>query len=671
MPTIDLINVTKRWGDFYAVDNLNLHIDDYSFITLLGPSGCGKTTTLRMIAGLETPTSGKILINGIPVFDSDLGINVPASKRHVGFLFQNYALWPHMTVQKNIEFGLQNLKEFLPVVDSEFTKIKNDILVLSNPKKVIELVKQNIDKKGKVDKRRTLIAIIDYFKVSNFTAKEIFDLHLEEKEESEVESLTKAKIAEKEKALENITHKYEEKGIDLNKDGYVMAEPELAEDYIALKLSYDVIKDYTRLLSYLDLASKEGEKPLKVIMRKTNVSQKTAKTLLEFALSIKDKSEKEQEEEAKNELKSYEIELERVKNGYLNNNFHLNEKGEKIPSIDFDNKNWDGKKVHLMKYRKLSDEEIDLKVRHVSRVVKIGEFMERYPSELSGGQQQRVAIARTLAPGPKVLFMDEPLSNLDAKLRLEMRGELKRLHLETGSTFVYVTHDQLEAMTLATKICLINNGVLQQYDAPLDVYKKPNNIFVADFVGSPAINFIEAFVDQKEDKKITLTMLDGLKFEYVPTLDLDLTKLKEERDLEFKEKEEKTEALKENKKYVEKGNKDVSFKFAISKVTGTITSDEEREIKDNEYVIGIRPEFISLNDNGVISGEIYNALPSGMETTVKIRLNEFILTGVIFGGVDYKVGSNCKFNFIGKEILLFDRKSGKLLSQGSLKFLGE
>ena len=100
MPTIDLINVTKRWGDFYAVDNLNLHIDDYSFITLLGPSGCGKTTTLRMIAGLETPTSGKILINGAPVFDSELGINIPASKRHVGFLFQNYALWPHMTVQK-------------------------------------------------------------------------------------------------------------------------------------------------------------------------------------------------------------------------------------------------------------------------------------------------------------------------------------------------------------------------------------------------------------------------------------------------------------------------------------------------------------------------------------------------------------------------------------------
>ncbi len=115
--------------------------------------------------------------------------------------------------------------------------------------------------------------------------------------------------------------------------------------------------------------------------------------------------------------------------------------------------------------RKMTDEKIDLIVRRVSRIVKIGMFMDRYPSRLSGGQQQRVAIARTLAPNPKVLFMDEPLSNLDAKLRLEMRSELQRLHLQTGSTFVYVTHDQMEAMTLATRICLMENGdVLQQYD---------------------------------------------------------------------------------------------------------------------------------------------------------------------------------------------------------------
>ena len=124
-------------------------------------------------------------------------------------------------------------------------------------------------------------------------------------------------------------------------------------------------------------------------------------------------------------------------------------------------------------------------MRRVSRIVKIGMFMDRYPAELSGGQQQRVAIARTLAPEPSVLFMDEPLSNLDAKLRLEMRYELQRLHVETGTTFVYVTHDQMEAMTLATQICLMNNGVLQQYAAPLEVYNQPCQSFCGRLRGQP------------------------------------------------------------------------------------------------------------------------------------------------------------------------------------------
>ena len=170
----------------------------------------------------------------------------------------------------------------------------------------------------------------------------------------------------------------------------------------------------------------------------------------------------------------------------------------------------------VLEKRKLTKEEIDLSVRRVSRIVKIGMFMDRYPAELSGGQQQRVAIARTLAPEPSVLFMDEPLSNLDAKLRLEMRYELQRLHVETGSTFVYVTHDQMEAMTLATQICLINNGVLQQYDAPLTVYNKPNNLFVADFVGNPSINFVEATGAQDPDGTIPLTLLGGRRAVFRP-----------------------------------------------------------------------------------------------------------------------------------------------------------
>jgi len=106
MPEIVLTHVTKRWDKFYAVDDLNLVIDDNAFVTLLGPSGCGKTTTLRMIAGLETPTSGRITIGGRVVYDSEAGINIPPNKRKVGFLFQNYALWPNMTVYQNISFGL-------------------------------------------------------------------------------------------------------------------------------------------------------------------------------------------------------------------------------------------------------------------------------------------------------------------------------------------------------------------------------------------------------------------------------------------------------------------------------------------------------------------------------------------------------------------------------------
>ena len=115
MPEIKLTNITKRWGKFYAVDNLNLHIENNSFITILGPSGCGKTTTLRMIAGLETPTSGQIKIGDQIVYDSDQGINIPPNKRKVGFLFQNYALWPNMTVydnkiQINSHKSLKNVK---------------------------------------------------------------------------------------------------------------------------------------------------------------------------------------------------------------------------------------------------------------------------------------------------------------------------------------------------------------------------------------------------------------------------------------------------------------------------------------------------------------------------------------------------------------------------------
>ena len=372
MPKIVLEHVTKRFDkSFVAVADLNMVIEDREFITLLGPSGCGKTTTLRMIAGLETPTEGRITIGDTVVFDAEKGINISPGKRDIGFLFQNYALWPHMTVYQNIAFGLENLK-------------------------------------------------------------------------------------------------------------------------------------------------------------------------------------------------------------------------------------W-------------SKEDIRKRVDEMLAMLKIEQFEKRYPSELSGGQQQRVAIARTLAPKPKVLFMDEPLSNLDAKLRLEMRTELKRLHANTDSTFVYVTHDQLEAMTLATRVCLMKNGILQQYDPPLTVYNDPLNLFTADFVGNPTMNFIPATAVKTGKKTAQVTAL-GTTFT-------------------FESAEEVAEPCE----------------------------------GENNAVLGIRPEFVRLK-TGTHKAMVYATLPAGMETTVKLETPDgTILTSVEFGSVDYKLNSDVSYEIAGDGIILFDKETEVNLGKGCVK----
>ena len=539
MPEIRLEHITKRWGKFYGVDDLNLVIENNAFVTLLGPSGCGKTTTLRMIAGLETPTSGRITIGDTVVFDSELGINIPANKRKVGFLFQNYALWPNMTVYQNISFGLSNIKEEMPKISFEAKNAARLAQILKNPQDVVKALEECRDKNGKLDEKKAIIKLIDAFTISQYTAKKLFGYHLEQ-----------------------------------NKD--VSSEIKALNEKVAAAKAAGMTEDF-----------------------------------------------------------------QVIKNGK--------------PAVSV---------------RKLTKEEIDLSVRRVSRIVKISMFMDRYPAELSGGQQQRVAIARTLAPEPLVLFMDEPLSNLDAKLRLEMRYELQRLHLETGSTFVYVTHDQMEAMTLATQICLINNGVLQQYDAPLTVYSKPNNLFVADFVGNPSINFVEAKGKAAPDGSIRLTMLEGSSAEFLPNQSLDLEQWLRQRD---RRQEEKARALKEaseKKGYVEKSNKDEVFRYHISKVVEEDDSlMEDPVLTDEDLVLGIRPEFLQIDPNGALEGEIYGAMPTGMESTIKIRVGKFLLTGVVFGNTLFKLGEKVRLNVSGSEIMLFDRASGERITSGSLKLL--
>ena len=539
MPEIKLEHVTKRWGKFYAVDDLDLVIENNSFVTLLGPSGCGKTTTLRMIAGLETPTSGRISIGDQVVFDSDLGINVPANKRKVGFLFQNYALWPNMTVYDNIAFGLSNVKEELPTIDFEAKNAARLAEILQNPGEVVKILEDCRDKKGKVDEKKAYIKLIDAFTLSIYTAKKLYGYHLEQ--------------------------------------------------------GKDMSGEISSLRAKVDSARK-------------------AQT--------------------------------------LNENFEVMQGGQVVTQT-----------------RKLSKEEIDLAVRRVSRIVKIGMFMDRYPAELSGGQQQRVAIARTLAPKPTVLFMDEPLSNLDAKLRLEMRYELQRLHVETGSTFVYVTHDQMEAMTLATQICLINNGVLQQYDAPLTVYNRPNNLFVADFVGNPSINFVEAKGEQRSDGAVELTVFAGRKAVFHPQEKLDLKQWFLDRDARQAAQEAAHKEKAAQKSYVEKSNKDETFRYHIAKVVEYDDSMQEEPVLTNrDLVLGIRPEFLDIVDDSCLEGEIYGAMPTGMESTIKVRIDDFLLTGVIFGSSLFTIGTKAPISISGKNIMLFDRQSGQCIAVGSLEF---
>ena len=144
-----------------------------------------------------------------------------------------------------------------------------------------------------------------------------------------------------------------------------------------------------------------------------------------------------------------------------------------------------------LEQRKTPKDKIEESLNRVSSLLKINELLERKPSQLSGGQRQRVAMGRALVRDPKVFLFDEPLSNLDAKLRVEMRREIKKLHQNLKTTVVYVTHDQTEAMSLGTNIAIMNHGVIQQCDTPKNIYNTPSNIFVADFIGSPSMNLIK------------------------------------------------------------------------------------------------------------------------------------------------------------------------------------
>ena len=317
---IELVDVTKAFGEQVVLKGLNLKINSNEFVTLLGPSGCGKTTTLRIIGGFVEPSSGQVLFNGKDINE------MPAHKRPSNTVFQRYSLFPHLDVFENVAFGL---------------RVKD----------------KNIEQKKIINKLKT-----DFNKQEN----ELKNKFRQAKLEFKALGLPKNELKEKELQLKN-----------------------------------DLIKELN--------------------------------TLKEL-----------------NESKITEI-----KQTFINNK-------------DF-------------------EQLIKNKVTKYLKMVGLEGFENRAVHQLSGGQQQRVAIARALINEPKVLLLDEPLAALDLKLRQEMQYELKELQRSAGITFIFVTHDQEEALTMSDKIVVMNHGEIQQVGSPEDIYNEPINTFVAKFIGESNI----------------------------------------------------------------------------------------------------------------------------------------------------------------------------------------
>ena len=363
-------NPKKNIPDTTAVNDFNIVVPDGTLLGLLGPSGCGKSTTLYMISGLKQPTEGEIWFG-----DEDVTHLAP-EKRGIGLVFQNYALYPHMTVYDNVKFPLTNLNV------KRTKKAQKTIDALT----ILDLLEHNLDEIVKMEQESVYNNKISK---SAFARKMVFRFHI-------VTSLANT------------------------------------------------------IFSY-GLSRVEGDE------REAKLSE--AKAKLNAAIA----AEKEALE----------------KKG-----FSINDKYEVL----------DANGATIEENRKLTKDEIDALVQETARLVQIDQYLERKPSELSGGQQQRVAIARALVKKPRVLLLDEPLSNLDARLRLQTREEIRRIQRETGITTVFVTHDQEEAMSISDKIVVMRQGIKMQEDAPQEVYRNPNSLFVAKFLGNPPINVFKGSI---------------------------------------------------------------------------------------------------------------------------------------------------------------------------------
>jgi multiple sugar transport system ATP-binding protein len=263
-----------------------------------------------------------------------------------------------------------------------------------------------------------------------------------------------------------------------------------------------------------------------------------------------------------------------------------------------------------LKMKKTAIDAINTKVKKTADLLQIPHLLDRKPKQLSGGEAQRVALGRAIVRDPKVFLMDEPLSNLDAKLRVHMRSELKRLQKDLGVTTIYVTHDQVEAMTLADQIAVLNNGVLQQIDNSYNIYHNPANIFIGGFIGSPPMNFIECSLTETEET----CFLDG-----------------------------------------------GPCSFPLPKTISDIVKDKALT---SELILGIRPQDFLVGSESTedlcVAAEVYVLEPLGSEIIVDLKIGELLLKAEM-AQFDGSVGDQVWVGFHPDKIHIFNKKSGTVI----------
>ncbi|MCI9429606.1 MAG: sn-glycerol-3-phosphate ABC transporter ATP-binding protein UgpC [Lachnospiraceae bacterium] len=267
-----------------------------------------------------------------------------------------------------------------------------------------------------------------------------------------------------------------------------------------------------------------------------------------------------------------------------------------------------------LKLRKVSKEKIDEMVKEAARILDLEKLLDRKPKALSGGQRQRVAMGRAIVRSPKVFLMDEPLSNLDAKLRVQMRTEIAKLHQRLGATIIYVTHDQTEAMTLGTRIVVMKDGIVQQVDSPQNLYDRPQNLFVAGFMGSPQMNFIDATIEVKGDKVYAKT----------PSMTIELP--------------------------AEKGKKVADGGYNGKVVTLGIRPEDVYDAEQAPHLTNVFETTIN----------VYELL--GAEVYLYSDLDEFPITARVSSSTNARSGSKVKFAFDVAKMHVFDKETEKVVT---------